>query len=100
MPRNDSANVTEIGPAPTIETATEVKFGQFARECQIHHLVTRIVRHVFDPASDETFQQKEAAQLEKTMLHFLPLLENIDLSFGVYCASLATCARYHSTKAR
>jgi hypothetical protein len=51
-----------------------------------------VVRHVYDPAGDTVFRESEAEQTEKTLLHFLPLLKGAELSYGVYCASLAACA--------
>lgn len=48
---------------------------------------------MFDPAEDLAFQADEAAQLERTMMAYLPLLGHRELEFGIYCAALSICGR-------
>lgn len=79
-----------------LNTPADVSIGSFARECQISHLVGRVLRNVYEPVSDEVFQAKEAAQLEATMATFIPLLQNDAEDFGKYCISFAICSRYCS----
>ncbi|KAL6816182.1 hypothetical protein V8C40DRAFT_254667 [Trichoderma camerunense] len=75
-----------------LNTPADVSIGSFARECQISHLVGRVLRNVYEPVSDEAFQAKEAAQLEATMSTFIPLLQNDAEDFGKYCISFAICS--------
>ncbi|KAL7935536.1 hypothetical protein V8C35DRAFT_279265 [Trichoderma chlorosporum] len=77
-----------------LNTPADVSIGAFARECQISHLVGRVLRNVYEPVSDSAFQAKEAAQLEATMKTFIPLLQNDVIDFGKYCISFAICSRY------
>jgi hypothetical protein len=81
------------GISPTIATPAPFRLGQFARECQVSHLVGRVVRHVFSPISDTYFHREEARQLERTLLSFLPLLIKEEVQFSNYCGALATCVR-------
>ncbi|KAF2495631.1 hypothetical protein BU16DRAFT_539560 [Lophium mytilinum] len=76
----------------TLSTTSDVTVGQFARECQVSHLVGRVLRHVFDPTSDPAFQANEALQLERTLMAFMPLLMDEELQFGKYCAALGICS--------
>lgn len=78
---------------PTIATPAPFRLGQFARECQVAHLVGRVVRHVFSPISDAHFHEEEATQLERTLLSFLPLLIEEEVQFSNYCGALSTCIR-------
>lgn len=82
-----------LGIGPTIATPALFGLGQFARECQVSHLVGRVVRHVFSPISDTYFHGEEARQLERTLLSFLPLLIEEEVQFSNYCGALATCVR-------
>ncbi|KAK0761215.1 hypothetical protein N5P37_006162, partial [Trichoderma harzianum] len=75
-----------------LNTPADVSIGSFARECQISHVVGRVLRNVYEPVSDEAFQAKEAAQLEATMSTFIPLLQNDTEDFGKYCISFAICS--------
>ena len=89
----------KIIPTPTTSDATlstthDVRLGQLARECQVSHLGGRVVRHVFDPASDSTFQEQERSQLERTLMALMPILSAEELQFGRYCSSLGICSRY------
>jgi hypothetical protein len=59
----------------------------------VSHLVGRVVRHIFDPTSDEEFHHNEALQLDRTLNAFLPLLIEEQLQFGKYCAALGMCTR-------
>ncbi|KAJ5880407.1 uncharacterized protein N7473_011460 [Penicillium subrubescens] len=76
---------------PTIATPALFRLGQFARECQVAHLVGRVVRHVFSPISDVHFHEEEATQLARTLLSFLPLLIEEEVQFSNYCGALSTC---------
>lgn len=79
---------------PLLDAPFDANFGQFGRECQIAHLAGRVFQHVFgDPAGDQSFQTDEAAQLERTLWAFLPLLDRAELEFGRFCSALAiTCS--------
>jgi hypothetical protein len=79
-----------------LSSPRETRVGQFARECQVSHLVGRVVRHVFDPTSDHRFHAEESFQLERTLLAFMPLLIEEQFEFGRYCAALGICSRYNS----
>ncbi|PCH06618.1 Transcription factor [Penicillium occitanis (nom. inval.)] len=72
-----------------LSTPAAFKVGQFARECQVSHLVGRVVRHVFNPISDPNFHADEAAQLERTLMSLVPLLTEEELKFRNYCGALA-----------
>ncbi|RAO70459.1 uncharacterized protein BHQ10_006471 [Talaromyces amestolkiae] len=74
-----------------LSTPAAFKVGQFARECQVSHLVGRVVRHVFNPISDANFHEYEAAQLERTLMSLVPLLTEEELKFRNYCGALAMC---------
>ncbi|KAJ2979139.1 hypothetical protein NQ176_g3431 [Zarea fungicola] len=63
----------------------------FARECQVAHLVGRIVQHVFDPISDVNFRDNESVQLERTLVAFLPVLVAEELKDYVYCGARSMC---------
>ena len=76
-----------------LSTPSDIRVGPFARECQVSHLVGRVVRHVFDPADDARFQKEEAVQLESTLNAFLPLLMEQETQFGLFCAALGLCSR-------
>ena len=84
---------TSTDSATTLGTAYDVRVGQFARECQVAHLAGRVIRHVYDPASDLSFQAEEAAQLERTLLALIPVLSEEELQFGRYCSALGICTR-------
>lgn len=98
---NHLLNITKkIAPSlvtHSLNTPADVSIGSFARECQISHVVGRVLRNVYEPVSDEAFQAKEAAQLEATMSTFIPLLQNDAEDFGKYCISFAICSRYYSS---
>jgi len=76
----------------TLLTPSDINVGPFARECQISHLIGRVVRHVFDPPSDMTFQKEEASQLERTLNAFMPLLMEQEEKHGLFCAALGLCS--------
>jgi len=78
----------------TLATPTNITVGQMAQESQVAHLTGRVVQHVFDPTSDPTFDAQEAAQLERTLKAFLPLLAEEDLKIGKYCGALGMCHRF------
>jgi hypothetical protein len=67
--------------------------GPFARECQISHLMGRVLRHVFEPTSDAKFHAEEASQLERTLMAFMPLLIQEQSTYGMYCAALGMCGK-------
>lgn len=77
----------------TLSTPSDIRVGPFARECQISHLMGRVLRHVLDPSDDASFQKEEALQIERTLNAFLPLLMEQELSFGLFCAALGLCSR-------
>ncbi|RFU77119.1 hypothetical protein TARUN_5100 [Trichoderma arundinaceum] len=87
----------ETDPLPIEEDMwaqnANVSIGSFARECQISHLVGRVLRNVYEPVADESFLAKEANQLEATMSTFVPLLQNDVEDFSKYCISFAICSR-------
>ncbi len=78
---------------PTLSTPSDIKVGHFARECQISHLIGRVLRHVFDPTPDADFHAQEALQLERTLKAFMPLLVEEHTKYGLYCAALAMCSK-------
>jgi hypothetical protein len=83
-----------ISVPPTLDTSVNVTVGQMARECQIAHLAGRVVRHVFGvPILDATFRAVEAAQLERTLTSYLPLLADEELRLGKYCGGFGVCNR-------
>ena len=57
------------------------------------YLVGRLVKHVFDPASDMNFQKAEAGQLARALTAFLPLLKMQEEEYGFYCGAFAVCCR-------
>lgn len=67
--------------------------GPFGRECQVAHLVGRVVQHVFEPVSDVEFLARESVQLERTLVAFLPVLVAEELKYYVYCSALSMCLR-------
>lgn len=73
-------------------TTFDIRVGPFARECQITHLIGRVLRHVFDPAPDADFHTQEATQLERTLNAFMPLLVEEQTKFGLHCAALGMCS--------
>jgi hypothetical protein len=83
-----------IARAPTLETPTDHRVGQMARESQILHLTGRVIHHVFKPTADSSFNVEEAIQLERTLKSFLPLLADEELRIGKYCGALMICARF------
>lgn len=64
-----------------------------ARECQVSYLASRVVRHVFEPTSDQNFQREEELQLEKTIMSFIPILLEEESAFGRHCAALGISSR-------
>ncbi|KAL5314236.1 hypothetical protein ACEPPN_018661 [Leptodophora sp. 'Broadleaf-Isolate-01'] len=95
LPIEDSQWAQDIVPDTTyhtLSTPSDITVGHFARECQISHLIGRVLRHVFEPASDPEFHAQEAMQLEKTLMAFMPLLIEEHSKFGLYCAALGMCS--------
>jgi hypothetical protein len=80
-------------PDIQLTTPSDIRVGPFARECQVSHLIGRVVRHIFDPAADATFQRTEANQLDQTLNAFLPLLMEQESRFGLFCAALGMCSK-------
>jgi hypothetical protein len=72
---------TSTKPA-VLSTPHSTHVGQLARESQVGHLTGRVAQHVYDPASDLNFHVDEAAQLERTLKAFLPLLIEEEFSIG------------------
>ena len=85
--------VAPLAGIPQLNSPFNANFGQFARECQIANIAGRVCGHVFEPTSDHAFHTEEAAQLERTLLAYLPLLHQAELSNGRYCAALAITCR-------
>ncbi|KAH8645417.1 hypothetical protein BX600DRAFT_164693 [Xylariales sp. PMI_506] len=83
--------LSHIMAPPSLETSFNITVGQMARECQISHLAGRVVRHVFDPTPDTSFNAEEAVQLERTLAAYLPLLANEELRIGKYCGAFGVC---------
>jgi hypothetical protein len=76
-----------------LRTPCDVQVGQFARECQMFHLVGRLVKHVFEPAADTDFQKAEATQIARTLNAYLPVLKLQEEDHGFYCGAFAICCR-------
>lgn len=57
----------------------------------------RVLRHVFEPASDTIFYNQEYTQLEITLKSFSSLLIKEQNAFVDYCASLSMCTWYGSS---
>ncbi|KAI5456868.1 hypothetical protein BGZ63DRAFT_80730 [Mariannaea sp. PMI_226] len=84
-----SENITECPVMHVLNTPSDVCIGSFARECQMFHLVGRVLRNIYEPIADEDFQAEEAKQLETTMSAFVPLLYQDGEDYGKYCISYA-----------
>ncbi|KAE8445829.1 hypothetical protein EG329_012752 [Mollisiaceae sp. DMI_Dod_QoI] len=84
--------IPDTGPL-NLGTPSNIFVGPFARECQISHLIGRVLRHAFEPSSDLEFNTQEALQLERTMIAFMPLLIEEQAKFQFYCAALGMCSR-------
>jgi hypothetical protein len=82
-----------IDAAPVLATPSSITVGQMARESQVSHLAGRVVRHVFTPTSDPSFNTEEGIQLERTLKSFFPLLADEELRVGNYCGALGICNR-------
>jgi hypothetical protein len=80
--------------APLLSTPFSITVGQMARECQIASLAGHVVRHVFGPLTDPSFDIERAMQLERTLKSYIPLLSNEELSIGKYCGAFGMCNRY------
>lgn len=65
----------------------------FSRECQVAHLVGRVVRHLYSPISDAAFHAAETSQLERTLHSYIPILIEEEKRHGNYCSALAMCFR-------
>jgi hypothetical protein len=79
---------------PTLSTPADITVGQMARECQIAYLAGRVVRHVFEPVNDHDFRVQEAAQLERTLGAYIPLLTEEALRIGRFCGALGIANRF------
>lgn len=90
IPLTSSQVIPDTEPL-TFSTPSDITVGQLARECQISHLIGRVLRHVFDPVSDPEFYAREALQLERTLMAFIPLLIEEDTKYGMYCAAYGMC---------
>ena len=66
--------------------------GQFASEFQVTYLMGKVIRNIYDPASDASFQAGETTQLEQILQSFLPILDRTRIEFGRHCAALAICS--------
>lgn len=87
------SQIAPIATAATLATPANITIGQFGRECQVSHLIGRVLRHAFEPTLDEAFHIEESSQLERTLMAFMPLLVQEELQFGRYCAALGICSR-------
>ncbi|KAH8817451.1 hypothetical protein F5884DRAFT_250613 [Xylogone sp. PMI_703] len=84
--------MTSITPS-TLLTPSNVYVGALARECQISHLIGRVLRHVFEPAPDPEFNTEEAVQLERTLdAYNILLLEEASDSCEWSCAAVGMCS--------
>lgn len=86
-----------ISAAPILATPSGITVGQMARECQVSHLAGRVVRHIFNPTSDPSFNAEEALQLERTLIAFLSMLADEELKIGNYCGAFGICNRFVTT---
>jgi hypothetical protein len=79
--------------------SADIRVSPFARECQISHLMGRVLRHVFEPTSDIIFHNQEYIQLENTLKAFFSLLMQEQNAYADYCAALSMCSWYISPNA-
>lgn len=77
---------------PRLNLPSNIRLGSFARECQISHLLGRVLKHVFEPTSDPKFHAEEGKQLEATLLTFVPMLIDEFVLYGMHCAAMAICS--------
>lgn len=56
----------------------------------------RVLRHVYEPASDQTFHVEEYNQLETTLNAFFSLLIQEQTAYVDYCAALSMCSWYEA----
>ncbi|KAL7911364.1 fungal-specific transcription factor domain-containing protein [Trichoderma velutinum] len=94
LPSNEkqvSTTATSEITAATISTPAPFHVGPFARECQVAHLIGRVIQHVYHPITDVDFRSRERAQLERTLKAFLPILIDEELEFSTYCGALGMC---------
>ncbi|KAJ4293477.1 hypothetical protein N0V90_008760 [Kalmusia sp. IMI 367209] len=75
-----------VSGSPSLDTPFNITLGQMARECQISHIVGRVIRHMSNPTLDPAFNAEECAQLERTLRAYVPLLAEEELRIGKYCA--------------
>ncbi|KAF2448833.1 hypothetical protein P171DRAFT_353262 [Karstenula rhodostoma CBS 690.94] len=80
-----------ITNAPSLDTPSHVTLGQMARECQIAHIVGRLIRHMSNPTLDPNFNREEYHQIERTLWAYMPLLADEELKVGRYCGAFAIC---------
>ncbi|KAL7895535.1 fungal-specific transcription factor domain-containing protein [Trichoderma sp. SZMC 28014] len=83
--------VTSETITPTVSTPAPFRVGPFARECQVAHLMGRVVQHIYHPVADLEFRSRERFQLESTLKAFLPILIEEELEFSSYCGALGMC---------
>ncbi|KAL7803003.1 fungal-specific transcription factor domain-containing protein [Trichoderma afarasin] len=94
LPSNDeqvSSTATSETSTATISTPAPFHVGPFARECQVAHLIGRVIQHVYHPVTDVDFRSRERTQLERTLKAFLPILIDEELEFSTYCGALGMC---------
>lgn len=91
---NSQTQATSETGTATISTPAPFHVGPFARECQVAHLIGRVIQHVYHPVTDVDFRSCERAQLERTLKAFLPILIDEELEFSTYCGALGMCIRY------
>lgn len=80
-----------IAAPPCLDTPSYITLGQLARECQIAHIVGRLIRHMSYPTLDPEFNREECFQVERTLLAYIPLLAEEELRLGKYCSAFAMC---------
>ncbi|KAF2727129.1 hypothetical protein EJ04DRAFT_506226 [Polyplosphaeria fusca] len=84
-------NLLPSSPPHTVSTPCSPTIGTFARECQVAYIISSVIRHAFDPSNDEAFQAEESAQLEKTLMAFLPLLLEEEEKLSRFSVALGMC---------
>lgn len=78
-----------------LSTPSSMRVGAFARQAQISHLLDRLLTHLYQPTTDESFNAEEAKLLAQTLEAYIGLLPEEDPQpWPRYCGSLGICFRY------
>ncbi|KIM94196.1 hypothetical protein OIDMADRAFT_136518 [Oidiodendron maius Zn] len=88
-------NIMPSGGPLTVSTSSSIRVGCFAREAQLSHLLSRVLRNVYDASPNPAFNREEALQLHRaldTMTALLPT-ESAEIR-KVYAAVISMCHRY------